>query len=127
MKKFFIIIFSYLILTTATNAETFTAALKKAYNNNPELNAERESLNISEQELKISKGSYLPTVTLSGSKSEESTDKLTDRTGANTAITNVDPTVKSITVTQTLIDFGRGAELAKSKIGIDLAKAKFLK
>ena len=89
MKKFFIIIFSYLILTTATNAETFTAALKKAYNNNPELNAERESLNISEQELKISKGSYLPTVTLSGSKSEESTDKLTDRTGANTAITDV--------------------------------------
>ena len=33
--------------------------------------------------------SYLPTVTLSGSKSEESTDKLTDRTGANTAITDV--------------------------------------
>ena len=64
---------------------------------------------------------------MSGSKSEESTDKLTDRTGANTAITDVDPTVKSITITQTLIDFGRGAELAKSKIGIDLAKAKFLK
>ena len=52
-----------------------------------QLNAERESLNISEQELNISKGLYLPTVTLSGSKSEESTDKLTDRTGANTAIT----------------------------------------
>ena len=28
-------------------------------------------------------------------------------------------------LTQTLIDFGRGAELAKSKIGIDLAKANF--
>ena len=60
-----------LLLFTSVNAETFSAALKKAYNNNPELNAERESLNISEQELKISKGSYLPTVTLSGSKSEE--------------------------------------------------------
>jgi len=128
MKRFFLIfISSSLLLFTNVNAETFSAALKKAYNNNPELNAERESLNISEQELKISKGSYLPTVTLSGSKSEESTDKLTDRTGANTAITDVDPTIKSITVTQTLIDFGRGAELAKSKIGIDLAKAKFLK
>jgi outer membrane protein len=128
MKRFFLIfISSSLLLFTNVNAETFSAALKKAYNNNPELNAERESLNISEQELKISKGSYLPTVTLSGSKSEESTDKLTDRTGANTTITDVDPTVKSITVTQTLIDFGRGAELAKSKIGIDLAKVKFLK
>ena len=128
MKRFFLIFISTsLFLFTNVNAETFSAALKKAYNNNPELNAERESLNISEQELKISKGLYLPTVILSGSKTEESTDKLTDRTGANTAITNVDPTVKSITVTQTLIDFGRGAELAKSKIGIDLAKVKFLK
>ena len=102
-------------------------ALLEAYKNNPELNAERESLNISEQELKISKGSYLPTITLSGSKSDEETDKLTNRDGSNASITNVDPTVKSITIEQTLIDFGRGAELAKSKIGIDLAKAKFLK
>jgi len=127
MKKFIVIILSYLFLLSSANAETFSAALKKAYNNNPELNAERESLNISEQELKISKGSYLPTVTLSGSKIEEKTDKLTNRTGADARITDVDPVVKSITVTQTLIDFGRGAEFAKSKIGIDLAKAKFLK
>ena len=127
MKNFFIIIFSYLILITATNAETFTVALKKAYNNNPELNAERESLNISEQELKISISSYLPSVTLSGSKSEEDTERLTNRNGSNASITDVDPTVKSLTVTQTLIDFGRGADLAKSKIGIDLAKAKLMK
>ena len=127
MKNFFIIFFVCLFFFTSVNAETFSIALKKAYTNNPELNAERESLNISEQELNISKSSYLPTVTLSGSKSEETTDKLTDRTGADTTITDVDPTVKSITVTQTLIDFGRGAELAKSKIGIDLAKANLLK
>ena len=116
-----------MFLFNNANAETFSAALKKAYNYNPELNAERESLNISEQELNISKGSYLPTVTLSGSKSEEETEKLTNRDGSNASITNVDPTVKSITIEQTLIDFGRGAELAKSKIGINLANAKLLK
>ena len=127
MKKNFIIIFIFLFIFTNVNAETFILALKKAYNNNLELNAERESLNISEQELNISKSSYLPTITLSGSQSEEQTDKLTNRNGSDASITNVDPTVKSITITQTLIDFGRGAELAKSKIGIDLAKAKFLK
>tara|TARA_X000000368_G_scaffold384437_1_gene343041 strand:+ start:305 stop:1600 length:1296 start_codon:yes stop_codon:yes gene_type:complete len=127
MKKFFLIIISYFFLLMNVNAETFTAALKKAYNNNPELNAERESLNISKQELNISKSSYLPTVTLSGSQSEEETEKLTNRDGSDASITNVDPTVKSITIEQTLIDFGRGAELAKSKIGIDLAKAKLLK
>ena len=127
MKKLFIITLSYLFFLSNLSAETFTAALKKAYTNNPELNAEREILNISKQELNISKGSYLPTVTLSGSKSEEETDKLTNRNGSNASITNVDPTVKSITIEQTLIDFGRGAELAKSKIGINLANAKLLK
>ena len=127
MIKFLIVIISYLFLLSNVNAETFIGALKKAYNNNPELNAERQSLKISEQELNISKSSYLPTVTLSGSKSDEETNKLTNRDGSNATIPNVEPTVKSVTITQTLIDFGRGAELAKSKIGIDLAKAKLLK
>ena len=127
MKKFFLIILSYFFLITIVSAETFSEALKKAYKNNPELNAERESLNISEQDLKISTSSYFPTVTLSGSKSQEDTGKLTNRDGTNASINDVDPSVQSITITQTLIDFGRGAELKKSKIGIELAKAKLLK
>ena len=127
MKKIIIIILSYLFLCIGVNAETFSVALKKAYKDNLELNAERESLNISKQELNISRGSYLPTITLSGSKSREDTDKLTNQNGTNATITDVDPTSQSITITQTLIDFGRGAELSKSKIGIDLAKAKLLK
>ena len=119
------LIFSFLL--SPVLAESFNEALKKAYNNNPELNAERESLNISEQDLNISKGSYLPTITLSGSKSREDTDKLTNQDGSDASINNVDPSIQSITITQTLIDFGRGAELAKSKIGIELSKAKLLK
>ena len=62
MKNYFVIILTYLFFLSGVSAETFTAALKKAYNNNPELNAERENLNISKQDLNISKGSYLPTV-----------------------------------------------------------------
>ena len=116
-----------MFLFNNANAETFSAALKRAYNNNNELNAERESLNISEQELKISISSYLPSVTLSGSKSSEDTNKLTNKNGTEATISDVDPTVQSLTITQTLIDFGRGAELSKSKIGIELAKVKLLK
>ena len=127
MKKFLIIILSTLFLFSHVYAETFTSALKKAYQNNPELNAERESLNISKEDLKISKGSYLPTVTLSGSKSQEDTEKLTNRDGSDATITDVNPSVQSITITQTLIDFGRLAELKKSKIGVELAKAELLK
>ena len=121
MNKILIIITSSLILFSNANAETFSAALKKAYNDNNELNAERESLNISEQELNVSISSYLPSVTLSGSKSSEDTNKLTNQNGTDATISDVDPTVQSLTITQTLIDFGRGAELSKSKIGIELA------
>ena len=127
MKKFLIFIFSFLFLASNSYAETFTEALKKAYKNNSELNAERENISISEQELKISMSSYFPTITLEGSKSQDETDKLTNRNGSNASITDVDTETKSISVTQTLFDFGRGADLSKSKIGINLAKAKLLK
>ncbi len=127
MKNFLVIILCSVFLQMNVSAETFSEALKKAYKNNPELNAERESLNISKEDLKISKGSYLPTVTLSGSKSQEDTEKLTNRDGSDATITDVNPSVQSITITQTLIDFGRLAELKKSKIGVELAKAELLK
>tara|TARA_B100000963_G_C22612779_1_gene665733 strand:+ start:1040 stop:2335 length:1296 start_codon:yes stop_codon:yes gene_type:complete len=127
MKIFFKILLILFFISNNAFAESFMSALKRAYETNPELNAERENLNISKQEKNISLGAYLPTITLSGSKSEEATDKLTNRNGSSASITDVNPSVKSITITQTLIDFGRGAELAKSKIGVNLADAKLLK
>ena len=119
MKKFLFIIILSLLITANANAESFSNALSKAFKNNSELNAERENLNISEQELKISQGNYLPTVTLSGSKSQEDTNKLTNQSGGDASINDVDPVTKSISISQTLIDFGRGAELSKSKMLID--------
>ncbi len=127
MKKILIVIFNILFLLSHANAETFIIALKKAYTNNSELNAERENIYISEEELKISRGSYLPTITLEGTKSEEDTNKLTNQSGGDATITDADPLTKSISISQTIFDFGRGAELSKSKIGINLAKAKLLK
>ena len=127
MKKILLIIFVSFFTTSNLNAESFSTALTKAFKNNSELNAERENLNISKQELKISQGNYLPTVTLSGSKSQEDTNKLTNQSGEEASINDVDPFTKSISVSQTLIDFGRGAELSKSKIGLNLAKANLLK
>ena len=127
MKKIFIIILSSLFFFINVNAETFSSAIKKAYENNSELNAERENIIVSEQDLKISQSSYLPTITLEGTKSQEDTSKLTNQSGGNATISDVDPETRSVSITQTLIDFGRGADLAKNKIGIDLAKAKLLK
>ena len=127
MKKILLIIFVTFLVISNSNAESFNTALSKAFKNNSELNAERENINISLQEYKISQGNYLPTVTLSGSKSSEDTNKLTNQSGGDATINDVDPLTKSISITQTLIDFGRGAELSKNKIGLELAKAKLLK
>jgi len=99
----------------------------QAYKNNPELNAERENTKISKEELKISKSNYLPSVTLSGSKSQENTKKLTNQAGVDQSIKDTNPLTQSIIIEQTLIDFGRGADFQKNKIGINLANVKLLK
>ena len=115
MKKIIIIISLILIPISPTSSATLKEALIQAYNNNTELNAERENLNISKEELNISKSNYLPSVTLSGSKSKEETNKLTNQSGGDATITDVDPTTTSIKLEQTLIDFGRGADYQKIK------------
>ena len=99
----------------------------QAYKNNTELNAERENIRCSKEDLKISKSEYLPSVTISGSKSREDTDKLTNRSGTDVAIKDVDPLTQSITIEQTLIDLGRNADIQKNKIGIRSCKHKIIK
>jgi len=127
MKKIILILFSALFLNQQVLAVTLFEALTEAYKNNTDLNAERENINISEEDLRISKGNYLPTVTISGSKSQEDTSKLTNRSGVEQSVNDVDPSTQSIKIEQTLIDFGRNADVQKNQIGIRLAVAKLLK
>ena len=116
MKKILLIIFGTLFLISNVFAENFLSALKKAYKNNSELNAERENIIVSEQDLNIAISAYMPTITLEGTRSQEETNKLTNQGGGNASISDVDPETKSVSVTQTLIDFGRGADFAKNKM-----------
>ena len=128
MKQIFIISFISFLFNTNLLAVTLPEALLEAYKNNPVLNAERENINISQENLNISKSEFLPTITITGTKSREDTTKLTNQSGGDATITDVDPLTKSILIEQTLYDGkGRSADLEKSEIGIDLAKAKILK
>ncbi len=127
MKKIFVYILIFLFFNTNLFADSLTEALLKAYNKNPKLNAERENINISEENINISKSDYLPSVTLSGSKSRENTDKLTNQSGGNASIADVDPSTTSLLIEQTLYDGTRNADLKKNKIGLDVAKVKLLK
>ena len=112
------IIFLFILTVLSINhahAVTLKEALNQAFLNNTELNAERENLKISKEELNISRSNYLPSLSVSGTRSTEKTDKLTNADGSNASINDVEPESKSFKFEQTLIDFGRGAEFKKSK------------
>mgnify|MGYP001223139298 FL=1 len=109
------------------SAVTLYDALNQTYQSNIQLNAERENLKASEEDVNISKADYMPSITLSGTKSQEDTNKLTNQNGTNASITDVDPFTTSIKLEQKILDFGRGLDLKKSKAGLDLAKAKLIK
>ena len=127
IKKIFILVLITFINQTAY-AVTLSESLVLAYKNNPELNAERENIKVSKEDLKISRSEFLPTITLSGSKSQETTNKLTDRNGSNSAITDVNPKTQSIDIEQKIFQgFSGVASIKKSKIGLNLAEAKLLK
>ena len=127
MKFLIAIIFIFVLNINHALSDNLYDALKIAYKNNKELNAERENVNIAEQDLKITKGNYLPRGPITGSKSQQDTNKLTNQSGGDAATNDIDPLNTTIKIEQTLIDFGRNAELKKSQLGLNLAKEKLKK
>jgi len=128
MKKILLILSFLPFFNGNVFAVTLSEALLRAYNENPELNAERENIKASKEDVKISISQFLPNVTLSGSKSQESTQKLTDRGGAKSTIVDVNPKTQSIDIEQKIFQgFAGVAGMEKSKIGLNLADAKLLK
>ena len=127
MKKIFILSFILIHLCSKAFSITLYDALKQTYSDNTQLNAERENFKASEEDINISKAEYKPSLTLSGLKSVEETNKLTNQSGGDAAINDVDPFTTSIKLEQTLLDFDRGITHKKNIIGLDLAKAKLIK
>ena len=89
MKKLIIIGFFSIIFLSPSYATTLIKALEMAYRDNPKLNAERENLKISEEEINEAKSDFLPSITISGYVSDENTTKLTNRSGADIESTDV--------------------------------------
>ena len=110
MKRLILVILIFVFNIKNVLSDSLYDALKVTYKNNKELNAERENVNIAEEDLKISKGNYLPTGTITGSKSQQDTNKLTNQGGGDATINDVNPLNTTIKLEQTLIDFGRNAE-----------------
>ena len=127
MKKLLILVSLTVFSFSNAIAVTLYDALNQTYQNNIQLNAERENIKASEEDINISKADYKPTITLSGSKSLENTNKLTNQSGGDATINDVNPFTTSIKLEQTLLDYGRDLTLEKNITGLDLAKAKLIK
>ena len=127
MKK---IILSFLLSTlffNNGNAVSLYQALNETYKNNTQLNAERENINAAEEDINISKADYMPSLSLSGSKSFENTNELTTQSGTDTSINDLNPLSSSIKLEQSLFDQGRDFTHQKNKVGLELAKARLVK
>ena len=128
MQKLIIIIFFSIICLNQSYATTLIQALSKAYKDNSKLNAERENLEISKEEINEAKSDFLPSVTISGYVSNENTTKLTNRSGADVQSTDVEPSQESILIEQTLFQgLGGVANLEKNNIGLELSKLRLKK
>ncbi len=128
MKNFFLITSLLLLSVTSVTAATLSDALKTTFQNNLELQAERKNLEVQKEVLNISKSDFFPTLTLSGTKSFEDTNKLTNQDGTDASITNTNPMTSSIKLEQTLLDGSeRGTKYEKSKLGLNLSEAQLIK
>ena len=127
MKKIFVIVIASTFYFSYAFAINLLDALNQTYQNNIQLNAERENIKVSEEDVNIAKADYKPSLTLTGSKSIEDTKKLTNQSGGDASIDDVDPFTTSIKIEQTLLDYGRDLTLQKNITALDLAKAKLIK
>ena len=128
MKKISLVTFCLIAFILPVNAATLSDALRQTYQNNLELKAERKNLEVQKEVLNISKSDFFPTLTLTGTKSIEDTNKLTNQNGTDASITNTNPMTSSIKLEQTLLDGSeRGTKYEKSKLGLNLSEAQLIK
>jgi len=127
IKKFFVLL-AFFLFTQELYAEDLMKTLSDAFKNNSKLNAERASLEASKQDVNISKGEFLPSITLSGDIASQEDSNRTSQSGGKLADTNSTPESKSILVEQKIFDgFGNYNTLQKSKLELEYAKFELIK
>ena len=125
MKKFIVILFTFLIFDINAE-ENLKFYLSKAIKNNLELNAERKNLESIKQDKNISKSEFLPSITISGDQTSTTSTGRINQSGAKLSDTNLDSENKSITLEQKIFSGFKGlntfkkSELETKKANLEL-------
>ena len=122
-KNFFIIFIISLLLSSHAFPKEILNILSDAFNNNPKLNAERANLKASKQDLNISRGEFLPSITISGDVATQKDKNRTDYAGSSLQDTRAEPTSQSLIIKQKIFDgFTNYNDVKKSNLEL-LSKA----
>ncbi len=127
IKKIFLLSI-FVLFTNKIYAQDIIKALSDAYKNNPKLNAERAKLDSSKQDVNISKGNFLPSITLSGDiATQEDTNRI-NKSGKSLADTSSTPESQSLLIEQKIFDgFTNYNDLKKSKLKLEYSKIELNK
>ena len=122
IKKISTILF-FILFSSNVFAEDIVQILSKAFENNSRLNAQRASLDADKQDVNISRGDFLPSITLSGDASSQKDTNRIDQTGSSLQDTNATPENRSVLVEQQIFSgFSNYNNLKKSKLEYEFAK-----
>ena len=123
MIKKFLILLILSLLSNHLYAEDLVKTLSDAFKNNSKLNAERASLNAAKQDVNVSRGEFLPSITLSGDIASQEDTGRTNQSGESLADLNSTPESRSVLIEQKIFDgFSNYNNLKKSQLKLEYAK-----
>ena len=113
MKKIILIIFFNLLIFNVKAEENLKFYLKKALDNNLQLNAERKSFESAKQDKNISRSEFLPNLTISGDQTSTTSTNRIDQSGSSLSDTNLDSENKTISLEQKIFSGFKGINTFK--------------
>ena len=123
MIKKFLILLTLSLFSIHLYAEDLVKTLSEAFKNNSKLNAERASLNAAKEDVNISRGEFLPSITLSGDIASQEDSGRTNQSGESLADTSSTPESGSVLIEQKIFDgFSNYNNLKKSQLKLEYAK-----
>ena len=123
MRNFYIFLLSILIITSIKAGENVEFYIKKALQNNLELNAERKNFESAKQNKNILRSEFLPSITVSGEQSSLNSTSRTDQNGNNLADSNSDSQSQTISLEQKIFTGFKGYNTFK-KSELETKRAK---
>ncbi len=127
MKNILLIII-FCFINSNISAQDIIKTLSDAFKNNSKLNAERASLRATKQEVNISRGEFLPSVTISGNISSQDDTSRTNQSGESLEDLSSTPETRSVLVEQKIFSgFSNYNNLKKSQLELEYAKYELTK